>query len=415
MHSNLRTRISSRDGHSNLVKTMKYDFVFPLSQAIFGLVIFLLGLSRYAKTKDSFIKKWSYAFLFFGLANLLSTLTIARLFSYSNSYEFIFLQFSRQTFISLFFVIILYGLLEETTLKYDYRRNVAVSLFIFSELILLYHDLALKGAVGENIHIIIFDIPFNLGIGFLFMKQYFSKRDAFNLLNGIAWLGYVITVILNQNIASFTQYAYVIYTISEVPLFLIMISMISLYHTKDRMPVIDLKDVFAIEAKGNPDALLEEYSINYGQIVLFNDISKKTFDYASKFIEQNMPALILTRQNPDYLRNKYGFKAETKIYWLTKVKTHYDTIDPSNIENVIYMLNEFIKTSINNDRKSIIVIDGMEYLVLNTSFIKTMHSFQLIKDYASSSKTLILVPIIDTIFSEKELGMLRQEFSIVDM
>ena len=60
--------------------------------------------------------------------------------------------------------------------------------------------------------------------------------------------------------------------------------------------------------------------------------------------------------------------------------------------------------------KSIILIDGLEYLVSNNTFTAVLHLLQTLKDKISLGESMLIIPVNPKCFNEKEISMLRMEF-----
>jgi len=389
------------------------ELFFPLINGTLSFIVFILGAIKYRQTKDKFLQRWSFAFLFYAIAHMIAAFTISGI-TFTSKSHFILVQFARQSMVSLFFVVLLYGLMEQVVSRYDYRIKIAVITFIVSELMLLYFDILGQGLIGELIHIIIFDLPFNFAIAFLFMYQFYYHRDAFSLLNGIAWLMDTVLFILSQQVLRYPTYRYVLYWIAQIPMLLIVFSMIALYYQPERK-IIDLNKLFTFKAEPTREDLGKKYNLKNGTYLLFNDPSKKIYDYVKNFADQNVPVLLITRQNPDYLKNLYKFRSNVNIFWLTKIKTQYMSLDPNNLENLIYVINEFIKSSVANNSNAIILLDGLEYISLTNTFLKMLHSVQLVKDYVTNSPTVIISPIVKEVFNNQELELLEKEFELREL
>jgi len=389
------------------------ELYFPLINGLLAFIVFIFGAIKYRQTKDLFLRRWSFAFLAYAIANMIHAFTISGII-FSSKLHFILVQFARQSLVSLFFVILLYGLMEQVISRYDYRIKLAIVIFIISELLLLYFDIVGLGLVGELIHIIILDLPFNFAIGFLFLYQFYYNRDTFSLLNGIAWMTDVVLFVLNQSITEYPAYKYILYSVAQVPMFLIAVSMIALYYQPERK-IIDLSKMFSFKIEARVEDLGKKYNLKNGSFIVFNDPSKKIYDYVKNFADQNVPVLLITRQNPDYLRNLYKFRNNVNIFWLTKIKTQYMSLDPNNIENMIYVVNEFVKSSVASNSNAIILLDGLEYISLTNTFLKMLHATQLIKDYVTNTPAIVISPIVKDVFHNDEFKLIEKEFEIREL
>lgn len=130
---------------------------------------------------------------------------------------------------------------------------------------------------------------------------------------------------------------------------------------------------------------------------------KYCFDLYFEHINRDYKGLCITRTNPKKIKNKY--ELETEILWLTERKSKTEkTISPV-LESMIFTISEFIE----NQEKSILLIDGIEYLISNNEFYPVMSFIRQIVDEISEKNAILLIPISPQTFSKQDLKMLERE------
>ncbi|AIF70347.1 hypothetical protein PAP_09865 [Palaeococcus pacificus DY20341] len=131
-------------------------------------------------------------------------------------------------------------------------------------------------------------------------------------------------------------------------------------------------------------------------------------DCYSLFLEilKKRPGLIVSRRPPYIIRETFGLK-ETPVLWITKVDGE-NTIHPTRLEYLMQILVDFMKKE--NIPKAIL-LDGLEYLILENGFDPMFKVLTKLKDYAIINNTIILVPVIKHAYNEKEFALIAREFT----
>ena len=134
-------------------------------------------------------------------------------------------------------------------------------------------------------------------------------------------------------------------------------------------------------------------------------LSYKLFENA---INDGAPALCVTRQYPNRIREAFEL-GETRIMWLshTPGKDHHN---PTSIGTLATVISSFIERY----EKCVVIIDGLEYLVINNGFQQVLRFVEHINEQVMQSKSTVLVPISPNAFSEKELALLERNVEVIE-
>ncbi|MBU7031686.1 MAG: DUF835 domain-containing protein, partial [Theionarchaea archaeon] len=150
-----------------------------------------------------------------------------------------------------------------------------------------------------------------------------------------------------------------------------------------------------------------KYSLEPGESYLIEGPQPaESFDIFMDYVTHGIQGFSICRTHPKKMRRKYGLK-KTPILWLSTSGTE-NTIDPKDLAKINHIINEFLKRA----SDSIVLLEGIEYLIIQNDFervIKTIHS---LNDYITISQSRLLVPINPMTLSEKELSILEKEFRI---
>ncbi len=115
---------------------------------------------------------------------------------------------------------------------------------------------------------------------------------------------------------------------------------------------------------------------------------------------------IFSRMNPQRISDEYGFK-DANIYWLTATDSDaYETVPP-NLESLTWHLEEKFKG------KTVVLLDGIEYLIGQTGFDATIQFVRHIVDTVSEKDTIFLMTISPDALERKQISILEREMEVL--
>ncbi|MEW6069328.1 MAG: DUF835 domain-containing protein [Candidatus Thermoplasmatota archaeon] len=129
---------------------------------------------------------------------------------------------------------------------------------------------------------------------------------------------------------------------------------------------------------------------------------ERAFDIFKDYVYHNISGLCITRQHIDAVREKYEL-IKTPILWLSKTpgKNHLSPTDLGMLRETII---EYLKAS----GESIVMLDGLEYLITHNSFESLLRYLDDINEAVMLSKSRLLIPIDPRTLEEKELALLER-------
>ena len=131
-------------------------------------------------------------------------------------------------------------------------------------------------------------------------------------------------------------------------------------------------------------------------------------------VSEDVEGLCITRANPNDLKKSFPVLGKsTRIIWLTDVDSTDVTIDPNEVERLSAIITDFIYECLNKNSESIILLDGIEYIISRTSFVQTLQVIHHIKDIVSMYNTNLIIPLSPQAIDIKELKQLERELEIV--
>ena len=125
------------------------------------------------------------------------------------------------------------------------------------------------------------------------------------------------------------------------------------------------------------------------------------------FVDQVMhgaQGLVITRTNPAIIRDNYGLK-KTPMVWLTQSQILSEKcISPTDVSRLQLIIADFLSRSQN----SILLLDGVEYLITQNNFQTVLKFLQLIGDEIAVKQSRLLVSIDPDAIDKRELALFER-------
>ena len=134
---------------------------------------------------------------------------------------------------------------------------------------------------------------------------------------------------------------------------------------------------------------------------------EKSFEIFVDLVTHNISGFVVSREYPEKLREKYRL-VKTPTLWLSKTEIK-NAINPDDLSKLYYIIGEFTKES----EESVILLDGLEYLITHNDFDTVLKCLQELKDTMILHKSRLIIPAHKDILSPRELSMLEREFTVL--
>lgn len=152
-----------------------------------------------------------------------------------------------------------------------------------------------------------------------------------------------------------------------------------------------------------------KYMLEKGHTYLLYE--EKPFKSTEIFIDlvtHGFQGLYITRKNPQEVRQKYNLK-KTPIIWLTDAKDYEKRIEPFHIMELGYTVGEFTKKT----RNGVILLDGLEYLIVQNDYKSVLKLIHLLEDFVSLGGSILIIPVDPATLNDQELHLLKREMTIL--
>lgn len=314
---------------------MAHLYIFPGIELYFAAAISILLFIRWKRTKDTSTYYWMLAFLFYSLYDIIQIIFVSNIIVFRASSYFL-MHFFRQTLISLMFISVYYGIIRLLTKDKFLTKILPITFFTLQEILIAYGDFFVKNIeIADKLHVIFFDVPFNLIIALLFLKLYQVNKKRYSLLISLAWLGYAILV----PIYFYVQGNLFTYIISLLPMLIMFLAFLIYYKAPTGEELMEVQPAIEKRLKTK-----KKYRLKPGHSYLVEERSSDiAFDIFVDAVMHGIRGLCITRTKPDWIKEKYGLK-HTPVLWLTQLEGKSgETVDPTELEQFLDLIDKFVQ------------------------------------------------------------------------
>ncbi len=148
-------------------------------------------------------------------------------------------------------------------------------------------------------------------------------------------------------------------------------------------------------------------ALDYGRTYLVVEQRvDKAFRIADDFARNGSPVLCVSRLHPDMIKERLPSSVST--VWLSE-RPGEQRIAPSELTRLVQKVLDF--TEVNG--RSVILIDGIEYLSLYSDFHKLQVFFEQLNDIMMDTGSILLVAMDPRLFDPRSMARLRRFAEVV--
>ncbi len=205
------------------------------------------------------------------------------------------------------------------------------------ELILLYFDFFVKNLrLADQLHIVFFDIPFNILVALLFWKYYTVSKKKYASLIAAGWALYAVFV----PIFFYTEGNVLLYTISLSHIIIMFTGFVLLYESPTGQAILEMTP--AVEKRLSTAM---RYRLKPGKTYLVEEETPaKSYDIFMDAVLHGIRGLVVTRTKPELVQKKFELLV-TPVLWLTHVQSKLSTVDPSEPEQFVFLVEKFVNSA----------------------------------------------------------------------
>lgn len=159
-------------------------------------------------------------------------------------------------------------------------------------------------------------------------------------------------------------------------------------------------------------SILQEVAEGYNYLIV-DDSPTVAYEEYKTVLKKDVPGLCITTTFPEKLRKEFDM-TQGELFWLSDTVTDpsVKTIDPKRLDfELMRAVSNFFKEC----PKGVVMIDGIEYLIVENGFDRVLRFVKKINDLASVNDATIFVPLTPSSLGKDEFSMLRKEFDKVQV
>jgi PAS domain S-box-containing protein len=135
---------------------------------------------------------------------------------------------------------------------------------------------------------------------------------------------------------------------------------------------------------------------------------KVSYEIFADLVTHSIPGFIITREHPEKIRRRHRL-VRTPMLWLSRSGVE-NTLSPDDLPRLVRMVDDFTKKS----EESVILLDGLEYLMSQTSFPAVLKHLHELRDITVLNNARLIIPLHRGTLSMKEYSILEKEFNILE-
>lgn len=121
-------------------------------------------------------------------------------------------------------------------------------------------------------------------------------------------------------------------------------------------------------------------------------------------VENGCSGLIVCRRHPDRIREETG-ASNVPMLWLSS-QPGPDRIDPTSLNTLLHTVTTFIERS----APTVILLEGIEYLISQNSTDKVLRMLYSLRDSATVTGSKLIVLLDPDVLYERDLALMEKEF-----
>jgi hypothetical protein len=154
----------------------------------------------------------------------------------------------------------------------------------------------------------------------------------------------------------------------------------------------------------SPDQL--ESGFNY---LIEEPQPKRSFEFFKAKVSKGAKGLCISTSYPKKIIEEYGLHGTT-VYWLSELEFDNQSLHPRRLD---FEVTRAIQNFVKSNPSSVLIIDGVEFLILINGFERVMTFIKKMNDIMSATASTLITSINPSAFSEEKLSIIEREFDRV--
>lgn len=125
-------------------------------------------------------------------------------------------------------------------------------------------------------------------------------------------------------------------------------------------------------------------------------------------VEKGYRPLFVTRQHPNHVVKEHAGH-EVRTVWLSTTLGK-DYIDPHNLNS----LTNLIVGHIEQEGKAAILLDGLEYLMINNDAPRVFKFLEFLNETVAQASSILLISVDERAFEPKEMALVERNTVVIE-
>ncbi|UCE91517.1 MAG: DUF835 domain-containing protein [Methanobacteriota archaeon] len=134
---------------------------------------------------------------------------------------------------------------------------------------------------------------------------------------------------------------------------------------------------------------------------------RASFDFFEQGLSADCCGMLVTRELPDKVVSDREI-GESNVVWLTNLVGE-GRVNPT----AIGILMSHVRSFIEKHEKSVVLIDGLEYLISLNTYDRMLQFMNQLRDVVITNNSALIVPVDPRTLSERELALLERNLEVV--
>lgn len=163
------------------------------------------------------------------------------------------------------------------------------------------------------------------------------------------------------------------------------------------------------EGKEKAAKAAKKYELRPGlSYVVKEQKAVRSFEIFTDQVTHNIQGLCITRQYPAIVRQEWALE-ETPIIWLSN-QLGKVYVNPANIG----ILGDTIIRFIEKSDDSVVMIDGIEFLIVNNGFDKVLKMIHRITEVVMEYKSRLIISVDPRALDVREMALLERNMEVIE-
>ncbi|MCC7573529.1 MAG: DUF835 domain-containing protein [Candidatus Methanofastidiosum sp.] len=141
--------------------------------------------------------------------------------------------------------------------------------------------------------------------------------------------------------------------------------------------------------------------------IIYEQKYGKSFEIFKDLVTHSISGLAITRTPPGNIKKSFGLE-KTPFIWLSKIEGQ-NTISPIYLNSLMNLITDFV----NKGKDSVVILEGLEYLIAQNNFEIVLKFIQALRDFLLIENSRLIVPLNKETFTPKELAQLEKELEVL--